>query len=378
MVLGAAVAMGAAAPGTLAQTDKSADAAFGGFRSALAEDLAGTRARLATASRWVDDPDWYLVRTPDTGVVGVRRSELTLHAALLADPAFAARVDVLDDPVHAWDDSFTMSLALIREQGGDPVVAAERSAVSLSQTAEQKKALLRLERQALRGDRERLISAIDAFDAIARGLGLPPPALAAGDAEAALTGPAPAEPAPAEPLGHVLAFRDRLAADREAVQARMSDCRAAIDEEDIVAFGERDGLPGVVVFDLTTLPDFADLPSYLRDRGELWDDWGPWEAWYTIVESDTAQLQPLRAAMLLFSRWQDWMPDMRAAAEQMWPRQRQTAKQDREICRPQLRLLRPEQERLDAAISALDEYLTLSAVDPGPAPTEMPNPFADL
>ena len=373
MVLGATVAMGAAAPGTMAQTDESADTAFGGFRTTLVEDLAGIRARLATASRWVDDPDWYLVRTPDTGVVGVRRSGLTLHAALLADPAFAARVDVLDDPVHAWDDGFTMSLGLIREQGGDPVVAAERSAVSLNQTAEQKKALLRLERQALRADRDRLISAIDAFDAIASGLGLQPPALAAGDTEAP-----PTEPAPAEPLGLVLAFRDRLAADREAVGARMSDCRAAIDEEDIVAFGERDGLPGVVVFDLTTLPDFADFPSYLRDRGELWDDWGPWEAWYTIIESDTAQLQPLRAAMLLFSRWQDWTPDMRAAAEQMWPRQRQTAKQDREICRPQLRLLRSEQERLVAAITALDEYLALAAPGSGPEPTEIPNPFADL
>ena len=373
MVLGTVVALGAAATATMAQTDESADTAFDGFRTALAEDLVETRARLATASRWVDDPDWYLVRTPDTGVVGVRRSEFALHAALLADPAFAARVDVLDDPVHAWDDGFTMSLGLIRDEGGDPVAAAERSAVSLSQTVEEKKALLRLERQALRADRDRLVSAIDAFDTIANGLGLQPPALAAEDIEAA-----PTERAPADPIGLALAFRDRLGADREAVRARMSDCRAAIDEDDIVAFGERDGLPGVVVFDLATLPDFADFPSYLRDRGEFWDDWRPWEAWYTIIESDTAQMQPLRTAMLLFSRWQDWTPDMRAAAEQMWPRQRQTAKEDREICRPQLRLLRPEQERLDAAIAALDEYLVLSARDTGAEPSEMPNPFADL
>lgn len=378
MLLGTVVAMGATAPGTMAQTDESADTAFDGFRTALVADLVETRSRLATAGRWVDDPDWYLVQTPDSGVVGVRRSELALHAALLADPAFAARVDLLDDPVHAWDDSFTMSLGLIRDEGGDPIVAAERSAVSLSQTAAQKKALLRLERQALRADRDRLISAIDAFDAIARGMGIQPPALAADDTEAVLTDPAPVEPAPARPLELVLAFRDGLAVDREAVQARMSDCRAAIDEEDIVAFGERDGLPGVVVFDLTTLPDFADFASHLRDRGELWDDWGPWDAWYTIVESDTAQLQPLRAAMLLFSRWQDWTPEMRAAAEQMWPRQRQTAKEDRAICRPQLQLLRPEQERLDAAIAALDEYLALAARDTGPMPSEMPNPFADL
>ena len=163
-VLGTAVAVGAAAPAAMAQTDESADTAFDGFRAALVEDLVETRTRLATASRWVADPDWYLVQTPDVGVVGIDISRLGDHAALLADPSFAERVDVLDDPVHAWDESFTMSLAFIRDEGGDPTVAAGRLRGSLSQTEAEKRALLRLERQHLRADRDQLIRAIDAFD----------------------------------------------------------------------------------------------------------------------------------------------------------------------------------------------------------------------
>ena len=143
-------------------------------------------------------------------------SRLGDHAALLADPSFAERVDVLDDPVHAWDESFTMSLALIRDEGGDPTVAAGRLIGSLSQTEAEKKALLRLERQHLRADRDQLIRAIDAFDSIAAGLGLEPAALAADDIVAR-----PPAQAPADPLDLVIAFRDELVADREALWVRI-------------------------------------------------------------------------------------------------------------------------------------------------------------
>jgi hypothetical protein len=372
LTLGTTVALTAIAPAVMAQADERADTAFGGFRDALAEDLAQTRTRLAMATRWVGDPDWYLVQTPDSGVVGLRRSELALHAALLADPAFAARVDVLDDPVHTWDEGFTMSLGLLRDEGGDPVAAAEQLARDLSQTETEKKSLLRQERKFLRADRDQLMSAIAAFDTFAAGLGLEP-------ATATDTSLAPAV-APSEPLDLVVAFRDQLVADREALQARVAACRAAIDEDDIVAFGEQESfkfrdrlrLSGVVVFDLPTLPDYADFPAHLRDDPEAWSHFD------TIFAPDTARSSSLLAAMLLFSFWQDWPPDMRASARDMWPVERRSAQQDRALCRPLLELLRPERELLDTAIAALDEYLTLAALDKAPEPTALPDPFTDL
>jgi len=372
LLAGMAVAVAVVPPTVMAQAGGRADTAFDGFRAALVEDLAQTRTRLSTAARWVDDPDWYLVQTPDSGVVGLRRSELALHAALLEDPAFAARVDVLDDPVHAWDEGFTMSLGLIRDEGGDPVAAAAELASELSQTEAQKKSLLRQERQFLRADRDQLVAAIAAFDAFAAGLGLEP-------ATARDTSLAPSV-APSEPLDLVIAFRDQLVADREALQARVAACRAAIDEEDIVAFGEQETfkfrdelrLSGVVVFDLPTLPDYADFPAHLRDDPEAWGHFD------TIFAPDTARSSSLLAAMLLFSLWQDWPPDMRASAEDMWPVERRSAQQDRALCRPLLGLLRPERDRLDAAITALGEYLLLAALDTAPEPSELPNPFADL
>ena len=382
MVLGTVVALGATVPAALAQGDpetapirsatasETADTAFRGFRAALVDALAETQTRLDQAATWIDNPDWYLVETPDVGVVGVEIGRLGDHAALLADPAFAARADVLDDPVHAWDDSFAMSLALIRDEGGDPIAAAERLMSSLSQTTAQKKAMLRLERRYLRADRDRLISAIDAFDSIAAGIGFEPAMLPADDIVAK-----PREPAPADPLGLARAFRDRLAADRDALQARIVACRAAIEEQDIIALGEPDQLAGVVVFDLTTLPDFADFPMYLRDRGEAWDDWAPWDAWNKILESDTAKLQPLWAAMIRFDLWQDWPGDMRAGAERMRLVGRPTAKEDRAVCRPLIELLRPERDRLDVALAALDEYLALVALaEPSAEPDETPEP----
>jgi hypothetical protein len=373
-VLGTAMVVAAIAPAAMAQADETADTAFGGFRSALVADLVETRTRLATASRWVEDPDWYLVQTPDVGVVGIELSRLGDHATLLADPAFAARTDVLDDPVHAWDESFTMSLGLIRDEAGpdgDPVAAAEQLAGSLSQTPAEKKALLRLERQYLRADRDELAAAIDAFDVVAAGLGLEP----------GVVGDEPPTPErPSEPLDLVIAFRNELVADRANLQARISDCRSAIDEEDVVAFGEQEvfkfrdqlRLSGVVTFDLPTLPDYADFPAYVRDDLETWDDFD------TIFAPDTARRSTLLAAMLLFSFWQDWPPDMHASAERAWPLERHSASEDRAICRPQLELLRPERDRLDAAIAALDEYLALAARDEEPEPSEPPNPFADL
>ena len=167
---------------------------------------------------------------------------------------------MLDDPVHAWDESFTMSLGLIRDAGGDPVAAGERLASSLSQTEAEKQAILRRERQYLRADRDRLAAAIDAFDVIATGLGLTPAASIETHADA---------DRPSEPLDLVIAYRDVLVADRETLQARIADCRTAIDEEDVVAFGEQEvfkfrdqlRLSGVVVFDLPTLPDYADFPA---------------------------------------------------------------------------------------------------------------------
>ncbi len=380
-----AVAATAIAPAAMAQANENADTAFDGFRAALVADLVETRTRLAAAARWVEDPDWYLVQTPDAGVVGVEISRLGDHAALLADPAFAARVDVLDDPVHAWDESFTMSLGLIRDAGGDPVAAAERLASSLGQTEAEKKALLRLERQYLRADRDELAAAIDAFDTFAAGLGLAP---------GVVSDVPPAPDGPAEPLDLVIAFRDELVADREALQVRIADCRAAIDEEDIVAFGEQETfkfrdelrLSGVVVFDLPTLPDYADFPAYLRDDPEAWDRFD------TIFTPDTARRSSLLGAMLLYSFWQDWPPDMRGSAEEMWPIERHSTKEDRALCRPLIELLRPERQRLDTAIAALDEYLVLVALDaepeslpepvetptPEPVPSELPDPFADL
>jgi hypothetical protein len=384
LTLGTAVAVTVVAPMAVAQPDDLADTAFDSFRTALVEDLAQTRSRLATAGRWVADPDWYLVQTPDSGVVGVRRSELALHAALLADPAFAARVDVLDDPVHAWDEGFTMSLGLIRDEGGDPAAAAERLASGLSQTESEKKTLLRQERQFLRADRDQLVAAIAAFDAFASGLGLEP-------ATAIDTSLTPSV-APSEPLDLVIAFRDQLVADREALQARVAACRTAIDEEDVVAFGEQESfkfrdelrLSGVVVFDLPTLPDYADFPAHLRDDPAAWDHFD------TIFAPEAARSSSLLAAMLLFSFWQDWPPDMRASAAEAWPIERRSAQQDRALCRPLLGLLRPERDRLDTAIAALDEYLVLAALDTEPVPepvatpepqtepSELPNPFADL
>ncbi len=123
----------------------------------------------------------------------------------------------------------------------------------------------------------------------------------------------------------------------------------------------------------------------MRDDLETWDDFD------TIFAPDTARRSSLLAAMLLFSFWQDWPPNMRASAERAWPLERHSAKEDRAVCRPQLELLRPERDRLDAAIAALDEYLALAALDveperaelteipsPGPESSEPPNPFADV
>ncbi len=378
--LSVAMAVTAVAPAAMAQADENADTAFDGFRTALVEDLVETRTRLATAARWVDDPDWYLVQTPDVGMVGVELSRLGDHAALLADPAFAARADVLDDPVHAWDESFTMSLGLIRDEAGpdgDPVAAAERLAAALSQSEAEKKAMLRRERRYLRTDRDELAAAIDAFDAFAAGLGLEP---------SVVDDTAPSPERPSEPLDLVIAFRDELVADREDLQTRMADCRSAIDEEDVVAFGPQEvfkfrdqlRLSDVVVFDLPTLPDYVDFPAHLRDDLDSWDYFD------TVFAPDTARRSSLLAAMLLFSFWQDWPPDMRASAERAWPIERRSAKEDRAICRPRLELLRPERDRLDAAVAALDEYLVLAALDAEPEPTdptempEMPDPFADL
>ena len=383
-MLGTVMAVTAMAPAAMAQVDETADTAFGGFRSALVADLVETRTRLTTASRWVDDPDWFLVQTPDAGVVGVELSRLRDHATLLADPAFASRADVLDDPVHAWDESFTMSLGLIRDEAGpdgDPVAASEQLASSLSQTPAEKKALLRLERRYLRADRDELTAAIDAFDAFAAGLGLEPSVVEDGP---------PTPERPSEPLDLAVAFRDELVTDRAHLQARMTDCRLAIDEENVVAFGEQEvfkfrdqlRLSGVVIFDLPTLPDYADFPAHLRDDLKTWDYFD------TIFAPDTARSSTLLAAMLLFSFWQDWPPNMRASAERAWPIERHSAKEDRAICRPQLELLRPERDLLDAAIAALDEYLALAALDAEPEgaqPTEIPspepepsNPFANV
>lgn len=388
-VLGTALLVLDLAPMATAQDEAvTADAAYGGFRAALVEDLAETRARLAAASTWIKDPDWYLVQTPDTGVVGVRRSRLADHAALLADPAFASRADLLDDPVYAWDEEFTMALSLISGEGGDPVAAAERLAGSLSQTGDEKQTMLRLERRYLRADRDELVAAIDAFDGAMDDLGIELADVAADDTRPDQV------PAAEAPIDLLLAFRDELVADRVALETRIAGCRAAIDEDDVIALGPEEAfkfsdqlhLSDVVVFDLPTLPAYAGFPAWLRDVP------GAWDRFDAIVAPDTARRTPLLGAMLLFSFWQDWPPGMRAIAQRAWPNQRRSAKADRSLCRPQLELLRPERDRLDTAIAALDEYLASSALDdePSPQPADMlvptpepsdtppPNPFADL
>ena len=143
-----------------------------------------------------------------------------------------------------------------------------------------------------------------------------------------------------------------------------------------------------MVFDLPTLPDYADFPAHLRDDLEAWDHFD------TIFAPEAARRSSLLAAMLLYSFWQDWPPDMRGSAERAWRIERHAAKEDRALCRPLIELLRPERERLDTAIAALDEYLLLALdVEPEPMPepsatpapeaepsepSELPNPFADL
>lgn len=389
-----AIAAGTIVVPSMARDDEAANAAFGGFRSALVADLIETRARLAEASAWVDDPDWHLVRTPDSGTVGIRLSQLDDHAALLADPAFAGRVDVLADPVHAWDEEFTLALLLIGDlvasTDADPAAAAARLVSEYGQTADEKRAMLRPERLAMRADRDQLIAAIDEYDELLAGMGREPAPVAAADIRP------PSAQRPEGPLELVLGFRDELVADRVALQARMAACRTAIDERDVVAFGEqetfkfRDQLrfSDVVAFDLPTLPDYADFPAHLRDDPEAWDRFD------TVFAPDTARRSALLGALLLFSFWQDWPPDMRASAERMWPLERRTAQEDRRRCRPLLELLRPERDRLDVAIAALDEYLTLTTLDaviePAPQPVETPvddaepertpapDPFADL
>lgn len=384
-VLGAAIAVCATATSAGAQgarDDEAANAVFGGFRAQLVDELSETRARLAAASEWVDDPDWYLVQTPDMGIVGVRRSRLDDYATLLADDDFAVRAEVMDDPVHAWDEEFSLALSLINARTGpvddDPHEAAAWLASEYAQSAREKKAMLRLERQALRADRDELIAAIDAFDAVLAGIGIEPASVAADDVRPERS------PLPEGPLELVIAFRDELVAGRVTVQRRISACRAALDREEIIALGTRDGLPGVVTFDMLTWPGYADFFEYVRETGIGWD----------VFEPEAAQLTPLRAALFRFQLWQDWPEgQMREIAERQvatrfdFP----TAGEDRAICRPELELLRPERERLDAAIAAIDEYLLLVMADdatPGPEPstpptaepagTPVPDPFAEL
>jgi hypothetical protein len=189
---------------------------------------------------------------------------------------------------------------------------------------------------------------------------------------------------PGDPIGLATAFRDGLVAGRARLQERIAACRTAIDDELVIALGRRDGLPGVVTFDMRTWPGYADYFEYLGETGVGWD----------AFEAEPAQLTPLRAALYRFQLWQDWprglirtYADKEVAERFDLP----TAKQDRAICRQELELLQPERDRLDAAIAALDEYLAMRALDtappaatteplPDPDPTETPapDPFADL
>ncbi len=334
-----------------------ADQAFDGFRGVLVDALAETRGRLAAASEWIEDPDWYLERTPDSGVVGFRLSRLGDHAALLADPGFAARADLLDDPVNAWDTEFALALGFIRDEAGagDPTEAAERLAATLPQSSEHKKQLLQVERKAFRADRDQLVEAIDEYDAVLAGIGIEPAPVAAADV-------APTSPVLADdPIGLVMAFRDELVADRAAVHERISSCRTAIDDEMIAAFGAPDGLDVVTTLDLEAWPGYTYFFEYLRERAVGWAAFEPWAA------QDTS----LRAALARFQRWQDWPGGlMRTIADKDvverfdFP----TAKEDRAICRPEIEVLQPERDRLDTAIAALDEYLTLLAIDAEPTP----------
>lgn len=359
-------ALGAAVAAT---DERTADDAFGAFRADLVDALVETRARLMAGSGWVDDPDWYLVQTPDSGVVGVRRSRLADHALLMADPDFRARFELLGDPVHAWDEEFTMALALIDEEArrdGDVMAAADRLATSLSQDAAEKKAMLRPERQALRADRDELIAAIDAYDGAMTGLGIQPAMIAAADIQ-----PEP-EPRLEQPIDLLIAFRDKLVADLAVVQSRISACREAIDRVEVVALGEAQGLAGVTTYELLTLPDYAEFFEYLREHPEVWP----------VFDPAAADFTSLRGALYRFQLWQDWPPGkMRANAERFKLYDVPTEKEDRAVCRPLLEVLRPERDRLDAAITALDEYLVLTASEveatPTPSPTPEPVAFPD-
>ena len=347
-----------------------ANQAFGGFRQTLVDALAETRARLAAASVWIEDPDWYLQRTPDTGIVAVRLSRLPDHAALLADPDFAARAGLLDDPVHAWDEEFTMALGLIADEARtdrDPVAAAERLAASLPQTSSHKKWLFQDERKALRADGDALVAAIDDYDLVLAAIGIEPAPVAAAEIQ-----PAPAV-LPHGPIDLVTAFRDGLVADRASLQERISACRAAIDSETMVAFGEPDGLSSVATLDLLTWPGYAYFFEFLRERGVGW----------SAFEPAAAEGTSLRAALARFQRWQDWPAgQMRHFADKQVATRFDfaTAKEDRAVCRPEIELLQPERDRLDAAIATLDEYLTQLALaaepepEPEPTPTPAPTP----
>ena len=341
-----------------------ANQAFGGFRQTLVDELAEVRGWLASVSEWIDDPDWYLDRTPDSGTVAVRISHLADHAALLADPVFAARADVLDDPVNAWDQEFAMALGLIADAAGtdgDPVAAAERLAATLPQTSEEKQQLLGVERKGMRAYRDQLIAAIEEYDVVLAAIGIEPAAVAAADVQPASTAQ------PSDPIDLVMAFRDELVADRVALQERISACRAAIDSETVAAFGAADGVDGVATIDLQTWPGYAYFFEYLRERGVGW----------AAFEPAAADETTLRAALARFQRWQDWPPGMmRSFADEQVASgfDVPTTKEDRAICRPRIQLLQPERDRLDAAIASLDEYLMLLALDAEPtlAPTATP------
>ena len=284
-----------------------------------------------------------------------------------------------------------MALGLIADEAGtdgDPVAAAERLAATLPQASDEKKQVLAVERKGTRAYRDQLIAAIDEYDIVLAAIGIEPAVAAAAAVE-----PTPST-SPDGPIELVMAFRDELVADRVTLQERISACRSTIDSDTVAAFGEPDGLPAVATLDLLTWPADAYFFEFLRERGAGW----------AAFEPAAADGTSLRAALARFQRWQDWPPGMMRsfADEEVADRfDFPTAEEDRAICGPEIELLQPERDRLDAAIAALDEYLTLVALDAEPAPvpatpvptpepeptlapepaateTPAPNPFADL
>jgi hypothetical protein len=359
---GVALALGLLG-GAVAAPSEDEQAALYEVRSDLVEALRDIKVDLARYRSYRDDPSWYVVGE-GWGFVDLDRliDHVPIARHLLDQPgtfeALSAQPFWLDAPLIA-----SVSL-LLDESDSSATVGRTASALAgqLSQSREQKAALVREQLQLAREERELTITALDTLDALIEGLGLPLPGPSADDV---VIGPG-ATPGPGT-AGVMAAFREQLAADVAASRARIRSCREWIGDPDVYI----DDDYVYAGFDLARLPDFERAVELIRDDAGLW----------AIFNAPAARGSDLDIATRLYlDTFEDVPADLSRITAGVVEANRQASKQKRnEHCVGILGEGKRNRDALVEALATADEIsatLGLMREPAPPAPPATPAPTA--